>query len=159
MDTKQLQASKIIHAPSEKIFALLEDPHRHTALDGSGTLRGPDTGTSPLSAIGQVFIMNMSAPDLGDYRAINTVTALVPGTRIGWGPSLDPSCALAEKLGDMKTGGHTFTYDLLEVEGGTEVTQTYDWSGVKDPKFEAICPRVSQDDLARTLDNIASAIE
>ena len=40
MDTsKKLQASKVINAPAEDIFALLADPNRHTVLDGADMLR------------------------------------------------------------------------------------------------------------------------
>jgi hypothetical protein len=45
------------------------------------------------------------------------------------------------------------------VDGGTEVTQIYDWSGVKDPRFEAFCPFASRQDLADTLANLARAVE
>jgi Polyketide cyclase / dehydrase and lipid transport len=160
MDTsKKLHASKVINAPADEIFALLADPNRHTDLDGADMLRGLAAETPPLAAIGQVFTMNMNQPDLGDYRMVNTVTAFLPGARIGWGPAVDPSCALAEQLGDMTASGHTYTYDLHPVDGGTEVTQTYDWTGVKDPNFEALFPRVSTDQLAGTLDKIAKVVE
>lgn len=155
---KKLHASKVINAPAEDIFAVLADPNRHTELDGAGMLRGPEGETAPLGGIGQTFTMNMHQPDLGDYRMINRVTAYLPGARIGWGPRVDPSCSLAEQLGDIDAGGHTYTYDLKPVEGGTEVTQTYEWMSVKDPKFEAFFPVVSQEQLATTLDNLDAAV-
>jgi Polyketide cyclase / dehydrase and lipid transport len=157
--SKKLQASKVINAPADKIFALIADPNRHTDLDGAGMLRGLAGETPPLAAIGQAFTMNMNQPDLGDYRMVNTVTAFIPGARIGWGPAVDPSCALAGQLGDIEASGHTYTYDLHPVDGGTEVTQTYDWTGVKDPNFEAFFPRVSAEQLAGTLDRIAATVE
>lgn len=157
MDQKQLRVNLVIAAPADTIFALLADPYRHATLDGSGTVQGPVGDATVLTAVGQVFGMTMKADDLGDYRVVNTVTAFVPDSRIGWGPSLDPSCSLAERLADITTGGHTFTYDLRTVEGGTDVTQTYDWSTVKDPQFEAFFPRVTEDELGRTLHNIARA--
>jgi hypothetical protein len=156
--SKKLQASKVINAPAEDIFALLADPNRHTELDGADMLRGPEGETGPIGGIGQTFTMNMHHPDLGDYRMINTVMAFLPGARIGWGPRVDPTCSLTERLGDMDAGGHTYTYDLKAVEGGTEVTQTYEWMSVKDPDFEAFFPRVSQEQLAATLDNLDAAV-
>ena len=159
MDTsKKLQVSKVIDAPAEDIFALLSDPNRHPELDGADMLRGPEGDTPPIAGIGQSFTMNMHASDLGDYRMVNSVTAFVPNARIGWGPRVDPTCELAEKLGDMDASGHTYTYDLHEVEGGTEVTQIYEWMSVKDPQFEAMFPRVSQEQLAGSLDRIAEAV-
>lgn len=155
MDTsKNLQATKVINAPADEIFALLADPNRHAELDGAGMLRGVEGETPPIAGIGQVFTMNMHADDLGDYRVINSVTAYVSGSRVGWAPKVDPTCELAEKLGDMQASGQTFMYDLRLVDGGTEVTSTYDWLGVKDPRFEELCPRLSKEQLAGTLDNI-----
>ncbi len=159
MDTdKKLQATKVINAPAGDIFALLADPNRHAELDGAGMIRGVEGDTPPISGIGQMFTMNMHADDLGDYRMVNSVTAYMAPGRVGWSPKVDPTCELAEKLGDMDASGHTFTYDLVEVEGGTEVTSTYDWAGVEDPKFAELCPRVSQEQLVGTLDKLASAV-
>ncbi|GAA3224953.1 SRPBCC family protein [Pseudonocardia petroleophila] len=159
MDTdKKLQASKVIAAPADTIFALLSDPNQHSALDGAGSIQGVEGSTPPISGIGQVFTMNMQADDLGEYRMVNSVTAFVPGARVGWAPKVDPTCELAEKLEGMEASGHTFTYDLREVDGGTEVTSVYDWTGVKDPQFEKMFPRVSQEQLAGTLDRLESAV-
>jgi uncharacterized protein YndB with AHSA1/START domain len=158
MDTsRKIQVSKVIDAPPEDIFALLADPDRHTDLDGSGMLRGLVAGQE-LLAIGQTFTMNMHQDGLGDYRMINAVTAFVPGARIGWEPHLDPGCEVAAKLGDMEVGGHTFTFDLRAVDGGTEVTETYDWMSVKDEKFLAMLPVVSEDDLKGSLERIEQAV-
>lgn len=55
-------------------------------------------------------------------------------------------------------GGHTFSYDLREVEGGTEVAQTYEWMSVKDPNFEKMLPFVSEQQLAASLDRIADVV-
>lgn len=159
MDTdKKMQASKVVNAPVDEVFALLSDPNRHAELDGAEMVRGVEGDTPPISGIGQVFTMNMHADDLGDYRMVNSVTAFMAPGRVGWAPKVDPTCELAEKLGDMDASGHTFTYDLAVVDGGTEVTSTYDWSGVKDPKFAELCPRLSQDQLAATLDRLDSAV-
>jgi uncharacterized protein YndB with AHSA1/START domain len=156
--SRKMQVSKVIDAPPDAVFALLADPHRHQELDDAGMIRGVDGDAAPLGGIGQVFAMNMTQPELGDYRMMNTVTAYVPDARIGWAPRLDPTCELAEKLGDMDASGHTYTYDLVEVDGGTEVTQTYEWMSVKDPKFLEMFPVVSQEQLAGSLDRIAAAV-
>lgn len=159
MDTsRKIQVSKVIDAPAKDIFELLADPARHTDLDGSGMLRGVEGKSQPLLAIGQTFTMNMHQDSLGDYRMVNSVTALVPEARIGWEPKLDPSCELASRIGDMQVRGHTFTYDLREVDGGTEVTETYDWMSVKDEQFLAMLPVVSEENLKGSLDKIAEAV-
>lgn len=160
MDTsRKLSASLVIGAPAEDIFTVLADPNRHTAIDGNDMVQGPDGDpAAPLGGIGQVFVMRMHRPDLGDYRMINSVTAFVPGARIGWAPTLDPGCELASRLGDMEATGHTYTFDLREVEGGTEVTETYDWTGVKDERFAAMLPLVSEQQLEDGLHKLAAAV-
>ena len=91
--------------------------------------------------------MNMHQDALGDYRMINTVTAFVPDSRIGWGPAMDPDCDAAKNFEGVDVSGHTYTWDLHEADGRTEVTETYEWTGVKDPQFEKLFPLVSQEDL------------
>jgi hypothetical protein len=60
----------------------------------------------------------------------------------------------------MASGGHTYVYGLRENDGVTDVTQTYDWPGVTDPKFEALaCPFVTREELMATLDRLADAVE
>lgn len=158
MDTsRKIQVSTVIDAPAADIFALLSDPDRHTDLDGSGMLRGLVAG-QPLLAIGQTFTMDMHQDAFGDYRMVNAVTAFVPDARIGWEPHMDPGCELASKLDGMQVGGHTFTFDLREVDGGTEVTETYDWMSVKDEKFLEMLPVVSEDDLRGSLARIERAV-
>ncbi len=159
MDTsRKLQATKIIEAPAEAVFAVLADPNKHAELDGAGMVQGPEGTTPPIGGIGQVFTMNMHQDQLGDYRMVNTVTAYVPGARIGWGPVMDPTCDAAAKFEGVEVGGHTFTYDLRESDGRTEVTETYDWMSVKDPTFEKFFPLVSQEQLESSLDRLAAAV-
>jgi Polyketide cyclase / dehydrase and lipid transport len=156
--SRKIHATKVIDAPAEAVFAVLADPNRHAELDGAGMVQGPNDTTPPIGGIGQVFTMNMHQDDLGDYRMVNTVTAYVPGARIGWGPVLDPTCDAAEKFRGVAVGGHTFTYDLHENDGRTEVTETYDWTSVKDPTFEKLFPLVSEEQLQSTLEHLAAAV-
>ncbi len=158
-DTKTLEVERVVAAPSGRVFAFLADPHQHAAIDGSGMLEGAEG--EPVTQVGQAFVMNMHRDDLGHYRTVNTVTEFEPGTSIGWAPALDLSfpCKLVEMLADITTGGHTYTYRLREVAGGTEVRQIYDWSGVEDAQFETFCPFVSRAELADTLANLARAVE
>lgn len=158
---QQRSASRTIHARASEIFALLADPTRQVVIDGSGMLRGPDPGTTPVTGAGQHFRMRMHNPQLGDYYMINTVTSFEPDTRIGWAPDLDPSSAeILRKLGVAKASGHTFTYELRKTDHlETVVTQTYDWSGVNDPDFAKLCPFLSQEQLADSLSKLAQAVE
>ena len=159
-DTKRLEVEQFVAAPIGRVFAFLADPRQHVVIDGSGTVKG--AGSEPLTQVGQTFLVDMHRDDLGHYRTVNTVTVFEPGTSIGWAPALDRSypCDLVQMVAGagMTTGGHTYTYRLREVDGGTEVEQVYDWSGVRDPQFEAFCPFVSRADLADTLANLARAV-
>src|SRR6476659_564444 len=118
-------------------------------------VKGPAGEAPPLGGIGQVFSMNMRQDGLGDYRMINTVTAFVPGSRLGWGPAMAPACDAAKICEGVDVSGHTYTWYLHESFGGTAVTETYEWTGVKDPQFEQLFPLVSQEDLEKSLDKLA----
>lgn len=158
-DTKEFQVSRVIHASAEQIFACLAAPGRHTEIDGSEMLQGSDS--PPITAAGQRFVVDMFRDDLGHYRTINTVVVFEPPNRIGWAPALDTSfpCPLVDRLAAIKTGGHTYAYQLQDSRDGTEVTEIYDWSKVPDPNFAALCPIMTPDDLARTLANLARVAE
>ena len=53
-----VSATMIISAPAKAIFALLADPIKHAAIDGTGWVREP-VDSQPLTAAGQVFRMAM----------------------------------------------------------------------------------------------------
>ena len=89
------------------MFAVLADPNQHTELDSGGMVKGPEGKAGPIGGIGQVFAMNMHQDALGDYRMINTVTAFVPDSRIGWGPAMDPDCDAAKNFEGVDVSGHT----------------------------------------------------
>lgn len=154
--SEQLKVTGEVPSSPEKVFALLADPARHPDLDGSGMIRGLAEG-APISAPGQTFTMNMNNSILDDYQVTNRVTVFEPGRRIGWSP-----CGLAgdnlDRLGDMKPGGQTFTYELEpNSSGGTTVTQIYDWSTVEDPQFKGLMPFLKEEHLAGTLVRLAQA--
>src|SRR5438445_10362811 len=97
-DTKQFQASRVIHAPAQRILALLAGPARHTEIDGSHMVQGSES--LPITDADQKFVVNMFREDLGHYRTLNTVVAFDPPNRIGWAPTLDTSysCPLVDRL-------------------------------------------------------------
>lgn len=158
-DPKAIEVVHVVAAPIEHVFALLADTRHHAEIDGSGTVKSAEGGR--ITEVGQVFIMNMHRDDLGHYRSKSTVTEFEPDTGIAWAPGLDRTypCKVVDMLANIKEGGHTYAYRLRAVDGGTEVTQTYDWSGVEDPQFAAFCPFVSRADLTRSLANLARAAE
>jgi len=104
---KQLEASRIVEAPPDKIFALLTTPDRHPELDASGAVRGSRTH-HPLSAVGDVFEMEMHGEDMGDYVVDNHVVTFEPDREIAWAP--------ATHGGDR--GGQVWTYRLEPRDSG-----------------------------------------
>ena len=157
-DSQQLEVTETVPAAPEKVFALLSDPSRHVKIDGAGMLRGLASGPSPVTGIGDAFVMNMNQDGLGDYRMSNEVVDFELNRRIAWAPSPHPPGAHKEVIGDMDPSGHTYSWELEPTaEGGTRVTHVYDWSGVRDERALDIYPRVSEEQMAGTISRIAEA--
>ena len=58
MTNDTLEASIIIAAPAEAVFAVLTDPASHPAIDGTGWV-SKALDTTPLTRSGQMFRMAM----------------------------------------------------------------------------------------------------
>ena len=118
----KMSHTRVIAAPAEEIFAVLSDPNRHQDTEPGDWVRSSIT-TEPITRTGQVFSMNMFLEQAGGaYRMDNVVTTFEPDTAIAWDPGQ------ADAVGEVRTGGWRWRYDLHPVEAGTEVTLTYDWS-------------------------------
>lgn len=154
--SETIRISRTVDASPDKVFAVLADPGRHTEFDGSSMLRGLAEG-APVTAVGDVFIIDMYNDILGDYQIRNTVVAFEKDRTIGWGPALHPADGYTDKIGDMKPGGHTFTWELEPAGQGCTVTQVYDWSGVTDPQFKAMMPLISEAQLGDSVDRVGRA--
>ena len=106
---KLVTVSQFVPAPAAQIFELLASPHMHPTIDGSGSVRKGLSGPQRLS-LGAKFGMSMR---IGlPYRITNTVVEFEEGRRIGW----------------RHFGGHVWRYILEPVEGGTLVTEQFDYS-------------------------------
>jgi uncharacterized protein YndB with AHSA1/START domain len=106
---KQVSASRVIAAPPEKIFDVLADPAQHPAIDGSGSVRAARPGGPERLSLGARFGMDMK---IGmPYKIQNEVVEFEEGRRIAW----------------RHAGRHVWRYELEPVEGGTKVTETFDW--------------------------------
>jgi uncharacterized protein YndB with AHSA1/START domain len=105
---RSISVSKLIHAPVSRIFDLLADPRQHVLLDGSGSVSSVKSAPKRL-ALGSTFSMHMKM-GLG-YVTRNRVVEFEENRRIAW---------------------HHFAlfiwrYDLNEVEGGTIVTESFNY--------------------------------
>ncbi len=156
-ESEQIRVTRTVAASPEQVFAVLADPRQHVELDSSSMLRGLVDGAT-LGGVGDQFVIDMNNDILGDYQIRNTVVAYEKDRTIGWAPSLYPEGGYADKLGGMKPGGHTYTYELEPAEAGqTAVTQVYDWSGVKDSQFKGFFPMLNEEQLGASIDKIGHA--
>ena len=154
--SEQLQITRTVDASPEQLFAVLADPSKHTEIDGSAMLRGLSGHPAQVTKVGDEFTLNMNNDILGDYQMLNTVTTFEPNRVIGWSPTLYPPDGYTDKLGEMKPGGHTYTWRLEPAgDGQTTVTQTYDWSKVTDPEFKKILPLLNEEQLADSIDKVS----
>jgi uncharacterized protein YndB with AHSA1/START domain len=126
MTNETLVVATTVAAPIDTVFDVLADPSTHAAIDGTGWVRDSLDGT-PLTARGQVFRMAMyhdNHPDK-DYEMANEVVAFDAPRTIAWKPGQDAGD------GTLSFGGWLWRYDLESTgPSETEVTLTYDWSGV-----------------------------
>jgi uncharacterized protein YndB with AHSA1/START domain len=158
-DDKKQQVSGSIPASPEAVFALLSDPARHSELDGAGMVQGLASGTSPITAVGDAFVMDMVQEGIGTYQMRSEVTAFEPGRAIAWAPAIHPVGALSHVIGGMDPSGHIWGWDLAPAaDGGTDVTHTYDWSGVKDEEALGLYPRVSTEQMHGSIAKIADTL-
>lgn len=132
-----VSVSRRIAAPAAVIFAILADPARHVDLDGSQMVRGA-VSTKPVSRVGDVFVMRMFYPRLGDYEMNNHVVEYELNHRIGWEPEAGrghPDAAPGSS--ESARWGQRWTYDLVpDGPDVTVVTESYDCS--RAPESERI---------------------
>lgn len=118
-----IKVTRRIEAPASEIFRILINPEMHKVIDGSGMLRGAET-RDPITAVGDVFVMNMHYSELGDYQMDNYVVEFELDRRIGWEP--------VAGQGHPEIGGrvgHRWSF-LMSPDGpsATIVTELYDCS-------------------------------
>ncbi len=147
--TRRLQVTGIVDAPAGRVFAFLTRPDNHVALDTSGMVRS-SVDHATLTAVDEVFAMNMYNTIRGHHRTENHVVVFEPDRAIGWAPA-----AAGET-----PAGHTFVWRLDPVgEQQTAVSQTYDWSGFTHLEMLDHLPVIGRDQLQSSLDLLAEAVE
>jgi hypothetical protein len=107
-----VSASRVIAADAQRLFDIVADPTLHHVIDGSGSVKGTRGGSRKL-ALGDKFTtsMRIGVP----YLISNKVVEYVEGERIAW----------------AHLGGWRWRYEFESVEGGTKVTETFDWGPSK----------------------------
>ena len=114
---RSVSVSRLIDAPANVIFAVIADPSRHAEIDGSGTVRGSKEDAPALLTMGAKFGMKMKLGVPYDMRS--TVVEYEKDCLIAW----------------AHFGKHRWRYELEAVDGGTMVTETFDWSPSIFPRF------------------------
>ncbi|MGA0863054.1 MAG: SRPBCC family protein [Ilumatobacteraceae bacterium] len=112
---KVVSRSTVVPASADKIFDVLADARRHREFDGSGSVRDAFVDAPERLSLGAKFGMKMRI--VVPYSMTNTVVEFEEGRRIGW----------------RHVGGHVWRYILEPVEGGTKVTEEFDWSTNRAP--------------------------
>lgn len=117
-----VSATRFIQARPETIFELIADPAQQPQWDGNDNL-GHAAAGQRVHAVGDEFVMTTTKGHLRE----NTVVEFEEGRRIAWLPS--PI--------DGPPPGQLWRWELEPLEGGTQVTHTYDWTKLTDEsRFE-----------------------
>lgn len=106
--TRSRSAAIVINADPTTVFDVLADPAQHRLFDGSGSVKGQMSGP-PRLYLGAKFAMRMQigAP----YLTRNMVVEYDEDRRIAW----------------RHFFRHIWRYELEPVDGGTRVTETFDY--------------------------------
>jgi uncharacterized protein YndB with AHSA1/START domain len=138
-----VSASRRIAAPAEKIFDLLADPTRHHEFDGTGSVQRARDGAPTRLSLGARFGMEMKIGFA--YKITNEVVEFEENRRIGW----------------RHFGRHVWRYELEPSDGGTMVTETFDWTNARSRKLIELLryPKKNLTAIEQTLERLASVVE
>jgi hypothetical protein len=120
------------------IFELLADPRRHGEIDGSGSIQSAQIDAPERLSLDATFGMQMK---IGvRYKITNTVVEFEEGKTIAW----------------RHFGGHIWRYILEPVDGGTKVTEQFDWNKSKSPLILKLrkSPQDNAKSIEKTLENL-----
>ena len=135
---KVVSRSTIVPAPAQMIFDLLADPRRHSEIDGSGSVQAAQINAPERLSLDATFGMQMK---IGlSYKITNTVVEFEEGKTIAW----------------RHFGGHIWRYILEPVDGGTKVTEQFDWNKSKSPLVLKLrkSPQDNAKSIEKTLENL-----
>lgn len=135
---KIVTRSTIVSAPAQMIFDLLADPRRHGEIDGSGSIQSAQINAPERLSLNATFGMQMK---IGlSYKITNTVVEFEEGKTIAW----------------RHFGGHIWRYILEPVDGGTKVTEQFDWNKSKSPLVLKLrkSPQENAKSMEKTLENL-----
>lgn len=149
----RVAVTRIVEAQPSEVFRMVCDPKMQVEIDGSGMLQAAREA-KPLTAVGDTFEMDMDREPLGDlpmgkYKALNTVTKIVPDTLLEW--------CVGNR--ERRSFGHVYGWEIVAVDGAhTEVTNYCDWSGTPESWHDRF-PIVPKEMMERSVDNLVALIE
>jgi hypothetical protein len=135
---KIVSRSTIVPASAEAIFNLLADPRRHHEIDGSGSVNAAQVDAPERLSLNAKFGMNMKKGV--PYKMMNTVVEFEDNKLIGW----------------RHIGGHIWRYILEPVDGGTKVTEQFDWNTNRAPLMLKLmnAEKANAKAIEKTLENL-----
>ncbi|MBM3827449.1 MAG: SRPBCC family protein [Actinobacteria bacterium] len=128
-----------VNADASSIFDLLADPSKHGEIDGSGSVQNASSTAPERLSLGAKFGMDMK---IGlKYKITNEVVEFDEPRRIAW----------------RHFGGHVWRYILEPVDGGTMVTEQFDWNGSRSPLMMRVMnyPDKNRVSIEKTLKRLA----
>lgn len=152
MSEHRLAVTRIVDGTPATVFGIVCDPAMQVEIDGSGMLQACP-GATQVMAVGDEFEMEMDREPLGDlpmgkYRALNTVTKIVPNQLLEW------------NVGSRERGvfGHVYGWEMVAVDSHhTKVTNYCDWGGTPERARERF-PIVPETMMQRSVDNLAELV-
>lgn len=136
---KVVSRSIFVPASAQEIFDLLANPRRHHEIDGSGSVKEALIDAPERLSLNAKFGMSMR---IGvPYKMTNTVVEYEENRRIAW----------------RHFGGHIWRYILEPTDGGTNVTEQFDWNTAKSPLMLKLmkAPQNNAKSIEKTLANLA----
>jgi len=132
-----VSATGTVPASPDAVFDCLRRPANHSELSGDGTVKGSRTGDEELSMDSRFGMkMKVGVP----YRVSSKVVEFEQDHLIAW----------------CHFGGHRWRWELEPVDGGTQVTETFDMSTAKfTPALRlAGYPKRHEDNVADSVRNL-----
>jgi len=136
--TQIVSVERFIPAAPGLIFEILADPRQHSKIDGSGSVKAAKVSAPSRLSKGSKFTMDMKI--VIPYKMTNTVVEFEENRRIAW----------------QHFGGHIWRYILEPVDGGTKVTEQFDYNGSKSALMLKLRGSMSTNEkfMTKTLENI-----
>jgi len=152
MEGEVVKVERVIAAPPESIFCIIDDASRHPEIDGSGSVKAPKPGAPQRLTLGSTFGMSMKV-GVG-YSMTSTVIEYEENRRLAWQSRL--SGFLGRYL-----GGRIWRYELEPTDGGTRVTESWDIS--QDHQRSMLrrgkVPEQARESMEKTLAHLATLTE